>query len=177
MTPPALVKKAQGYTELAHAAEEAGDFARAVSWIDKAMQLRPDFVPYRVSRGMFLRQWLRFDESEHEIREAIKLAPSASYAWSELGLLYIDRGFHEHSRFFEQAAEYLRKSSQLRPNYSVLTVLARVELMFDPETALLDAQRALALNPNWDEAMQVREAARAAIDSHQDESCDFDRGD
>ncbi len=157
------IDKAKQYIAAADEAEESGDFAKAVEQMDKALQLRPDFAPYWVSQGNLLRRWSKFERSEDAIRKAIEISPSASYAWTELGLLFKDR------EFFEKAADCLRRSVQLRPDFNTYTVLADVELTFDADAALLDAEKALELNPGWDEALQVRDAAKEVIEQYDDD--------
>ncbi len=109
------------------------------------------------------REWGKFQESEDAIRKGIDLAPCGSYAWTELGLLLMDR------KLFKKAADCLRKSVQLRPDFNTYTILAAVEFTFDVDAALLDAERALEINPDWDEAMQVRDDAQKAIKKRDDE--------
>ena len=152
------IEQAKQYIAAADRAAQSGNFAKAVEQMNKALQLRPGFAPYWVTQGNFLRKWSKFQRSEDAIRKAIEINPAASYAWTELGLLFKD------CELFEKAANCLRKSVQLRPESSAYTVLANVELTFDADAALSDAEKALELNPGWDEALQVRDAAKQIIE-------------
>lgn len=138
-------------------AEQSGDFGKAVDQMKNALHLCPRCVPYWVSLGNLYRLMLKFQESEEAIRKGIEIDSSASYAWSELGLLYRDK------RSYEKSAEYLMTSVQLRPDFSTYTVLAAVVLMFDADAALLHAEKALELSPDFDEAIEIRDAAKRII--------------
>ena len=153
-----VIELAKQYVAAADAAANIGDWASAVERMDEALQLRPAFVPYWVSKGHFLRQWLKFGRAEDAIRKAIAINPRACYAWSELGLLFKDR------RLFKEAADCLSQSVQLRPDFATYTVLADVELSFDPSAALRDAEKALELNPSWEEAERIRDIALRRIE-------------
>ena len=87
----------------AHRAADSGSLAEAVERVDEALRLRPDFAPYWVSLGSFLRRQAAFQDSEDAIRKTIDINPSASYAWTELGLLFKDR------ELFEEAADCLNR--------------------------------------------------------------------
>ena len=138
-------------------AEQSGDLGKAVYEMENALRLCPRCVPYWVSLGNLYRSMLKYQESEEAIRKAIEIDSSASYAWSELGLLYRDK------KSYEKAAEYLMTSVQLRPSFSTYTVLAAVVLMFDADAALLHAEKALELSPDYDEAIEIRDAAKMTI--------------
>ena len=101
-------------------AEQSGNFGEAVFRMQNALRLCPRCVPYLVSLGNLYRSMLKFQESEDAIRKAIEIDPLASYAWSELGLLYLDK------RSYKEAAQFLMTSVQLLPRFSTYTVLAHL---------------------------------------------------
>ncbi len=109
-------------------------------------------------RGRILHALGGDKEAERSFREAIDLKSDFSYAWSEIGLLLKD------CERFVESAECLRQSALLRPDCSTYTVIARVELEFDPDASLRDATKALELNPDWDEAIQIQNTAKQMVD-------------
>jgi tetratricopeptide (TPR) repeat protein len=143
---------------------ECADLAKATEEVDEAVRLAPNCSECWVTLGHFLRVAERFEESERAIRQAIQIKASDQYAWTEFGLLFRDRGSYERSAFC------FRESARICPDYNVYTLLAHVELTFDPQAALRDAERALILKPMWEEALRVRDAAQRAITRKGDEA-------
>lgn len=131
-----------------------GNHSDALNLLERALELKPKDPLVLVYRGRVLHALARYGEAEKSFRDALNIDGNLCYAWNELGLLFEDRGF------FEKAADCLTRSVQLRPDFNSYTVLAKVELMFDVDAALSDAEKALELNPGWDEAIQVRDAAK-----------------
>jgi len=132
-------------------------WGEAVNCIEQAIQLRPKAPLYWVLKGHFLRESLRCTESEAAIRRALVLDSGFDPAWSELGRLYRDAGE------YLEAADCFRRSVSIRPDFNVYTLLANAELTFDPQAALASATAALSLNPDWDEAIRIRDSAKRAI--------------
>ena len=135
-----------------------GNHADALCLLEQSLEIDPKDPLLLVYRGRVLHALARCAEAERSFRDALEIDRSISFAWNELGLLLRDC-----SRF-EEAAECLRESAKLRPDFNTYTVLAGVEMSFDLRAALVDAEKALELNPNWDEAIQVRNAARVLIE-------------
>ncbi len=133
---------------------EQGDYARAVRLVDRALKLRPTWSKPWVVKGHFLREAKRFDESEAVLRKALGIKCADHYAWTELGLLFRDR------ELFQKAAFCFRRSLEIRPDFNVYTLLANVELTFDPASAVANAEKALKLKPGWHEAIRIRDSGK-----------------
>lgn len=147
------LEAAERFRTEADLAEEFGDLPLAIERMNEALKLQPSSARYWVILGNLYRTLKNLEESEFAIRKGIEFNPSASFAWTELGLLYRDR------KDYQKASEYLLKSSQLRPDVNTFTVLAAVCLAFDAKTSLRYANKALRIEPNFDEAISMRDAA------------------
>ena len=137
-----------------------GNHSDALCLLEQAIELRPRDPILLVYRGRVLHALARFGEAERSFREALHIDRGLCYAWSELGLLLMD------CKRFEEAAECLQESANLKRDFSTYTVLANVQLAFDAHSALMNAQKALELNPNWDEAAEVRDEAKGLIEQN-----------
>jgi tetratricopeptide (TPR) repeat protein len=149
----AINRYAQDCLKRAWLLADQNDTDGAICLVDEAICLRPTWPECRVIKGRFLLDAKRFCEAEASLREAIHIDEMDFYAWLELGFVFYDQ------ELFEKAAFCFRKSAQINPHYSVYTMLANAELAFDTEAAKADAQRALDLNPDWDEARRIRDTA------------------
>lgn len=138
---------------------DANDWTRAIDCVDAAIQINPTVAVCWVTKGQFLRESKSFEAAESALKKAIEIDPAAYCAWTELGILFRDMDL------YEQSAECLRESVSLHPDFNTYTILANVELTFDPEAALSDATLALELNPDWDEAIHVRDEAKKLVSS------------
>jgi len=140
-------------------AADSGDYVTALLLIDRAIKEDPYHIRYPVTKGSFLRVLRRFDESEELLRQSISTFSVNYVAWTELGLLQRD------TNGFEAAAFCYEQSIRQREDFNVYTLLANVQLAFDPRCALLNAEHAIKLNPDWDEAIAIRDRARSLIEN------------
>ncbi len=136
-----------------------GKHKDALCLLDQAIEIEPEDHIILVYRGRVLASLERYDEAEHSFRRSLEIRDDLVYAWNELGFLLKDR------ERYEEAAECLRTSVSLEADYNTYTMLASVEMMFDKVAALSNAQKALKINPDWDEAIEIRDEAIAAIAS------------
>jgi len=83
-------------------------------------------------------------------------------AWGELGLV------HRNLGQFEEAAACYKRSVALEEDFSTYTLLAAVEYEFDVEQPIIHAEKALQLNPDWDEAETVLAEAKKKRSSNRD---------
>lgn len=157
---PSAIKQAEIHHAAAWKAAESGAWVDAISEIDAAIQ-QSNGAKYWAVKGDFLREMKQFAESEFAIRKALEIKPSADYAWAELGLLFKER------ELYEEAATFYERSVKLRPDHCVYTLLANVQLAFDPHAALANAERALKLEPGWEEAIAIREAAKRQLEEEE----------
>ena len=134
-----------------------GNHSLALSLLELALEHSPKDQLVLVYYGRVLHALGRDKEAEHSLREAVAIRSDLCYPWSELGLLLKD------CKRFGEAAECFQKSAQLHPDASTFTLLAELELSFDADSSFRNAMKALELDPNWDEAIQIAARAKAAI--------------
>ena len=138
-------------------ADDLEDFEKAIEELDKAIQLSPSATVCWTTKGHFYSELGKFKEAKKSFRTATKLAPERSLTWAGLGMAQMNL------KEYKSAAQNFRKAVNLQPDFNLYTMLANVELTFDPKLALADAKKALKLEPNWDEALKVHKAAEQVI--------------
>ncbi|MEM8884223.1 MAG: tetratricopeptide repeat protein [Planctomycetota bacterium] len=136
---------------------DEGRHDEALDLIEQALRLRPRSVALETRRGRELHALGRYAEAEQVVRAALRINDRFVHAWNQLGMQYMDQGY------FEKAAFCFQQSADIAPNESVLTGLANCQLVFDPAAALENAERALAIDPTWEEAERVRDSARRRL--------------
>lgn len=153
-------EKALRHYQNALSAERSGNLEQALTEISKAFQSMPQpvsNVKLLVSKSDILRQLQRYDEALVLAREAAELKPEAFEVWLLLAMIFFDTGK------YEEAAAHYKKTIFLKEDFSFYTSLANAEIVFDPKAALEHAERALELNPAWDEALRIRQKAKALL--------------
>lgn len=130
-----------------------GDPAGALDLLDRALEIRPRDPIVLVYRGRVLIASGRHDEAEQSLRTALGIDGNLSHAWNELGMLMESRGK------FEKAAHCYEESARMAPCAEILTMLASMQLAFDPQKAIESAKRTLSLDSDWSEAQTVLDAA------------------
>ena len=138
-------------------AEEQENLPEAIRLIEKAIELFPLDTVYWSGKGQFLRNAGRHKESKLSTRRAIELNPKNYHAWATLGLIHI------YHRNFEEAANCLQRSAELKERFGTYTMLAAAEIEFDVESAIKHAKKALELNPDWDEARDILRSAEKKL--------------
>lgn len=149
------IDEAYSLYEASCTAAKRGDIAGALAKIERAIALYPRPVYFTI-KARFLRRGGRTDEALVEAQRSVDLDQENSHGWTMLGLLYEDR------EDYVTAGKCFSRSAEIEPNYSVYTLLASVQLKYDTQAAVLSARRALELNPDWEEAQNILEAAESA---------------
>lgn len=111
---------------------EKGDFAAALGFYEKALEVFPDFPEAELQRGNALLSLKRTDDAEKAYRKALELREDWTLAMSNLGSLLVGRGQ------FEEAEKLLGRSLEAdETNQSALAALADLRLRTNaPEPAL-----------------------------------------
>jgi tetratricopeptide (TPR) repeat protein len=121
-----------------------GNRAEALTHLDAALALKPDFAPAHFLRSQLLAQDQRIEEAVQSAAAAVQLVPEDPLGWYNLGVvLYIGGSFSEAGTAFAQAVT-------LQADYS--NALFMLALSFhkvgQPEQAIAALTRVLELNPN-----------------------------
>ncbi len=134
-------------------ASEQNNAKRANELIDDAILCLPTNWYLWASKAQFLEDLGRFGESEAAARRSLSLNKNKPLVWNILG------GHNVREGLFEEAIKCYEKSLVLKEDFGTLTMLAAVEIEVDVKSALKHAQRALELNPEWDEAATILDRA------------------
>lgn len=70
---------------------------------------------------------------------------------------------HDNADNGKEAIEYYRRFAVLNKSDWAYTILANAEVKEDPQRAIEDAEKALQVNPDWDEASEVLAKALKAL--------------
>ena len=146
--------------QLATEADElssAGNHVGALALLEQALAFNTKDPVVLVYRGRELHSLERYDEAEQSLRDALAIDDNLTHAWNELGMLM------ESKEAFEEAAFCFEQSAKLSPNVDVLTMLANMQLAFDPQKSVENAKRALSFDPDWDEAQTILKSAKRQI--------------
>ena len=134
-----------------------GNHAEALALLERALEYKRRDPMVLVYRGRVLSALGRHEEAEQSLRDALGVDGNFSHAWSELGMLMESKGS------FEKAAFCYEQSVKISPSAEVLTMLANMQLAFDPQKSVYNAERALSIDPEWAEARTVRDSAKSEI--------------
>ena len=99
----------------------------------------------------------KLDEAERILHQALDLDSRFHLAWAQLGLVM---GAREE---FEKAAYCFEQAASISLDKSVYTMLANMQLAFDPWSAATNARQALSFDPGWEEASRVLATAQKEI--------------
>ena len=97
--------------------------------------------------------------SEAIAKHSVQINNKNYFGWELLAKISMDRGE------FAEAIKYWKNFVSLRDEYWAHTILAALEANFDRVSAVAHAERALELNPDWDEAKQILNQLRKSTDS------------
>ena len=140
-------------------AEEAGLLDTALVLIDQAIDLCPKATVFQTTKALFLFDAGRHKEAEIIARQSVQINNKNYFGWELLAEISMERGE------FGEAIKYLKNFVNLRDEYWAHTILAALEADFDRVSAIEHAERALELNPDWDEAKQILHRLRKSMDS------------
>jgi tetratricopeptide (TPR) repeat protein len=127
---------------LATALQHQGKLAEALKALDEAIQLKTDDARLWKARGSLCTELKLSSEALHSFQHALKLAPHDCDIATQCGMLLYRMGR------LEEAYLHFDRCAGLQPN--VQTLYRRGRVLIDlgkPEQALLDHQRAHALDP------------------------------
>jgi tetratricopeptide (TPR) repeat protein len=120
-----------------------GNRGAAISNLDAALVIKPDFAPAHFLRSQLLAQDQRLEDAVASAVAVVQLVPGDPLGWYNLGvILYMGRSFNEAGAAFVQAVT-------LQPDYS--NALFMLALTFhqvgQPEQAIQAMSRVVELNP------------------------------
>jgi tetratricopeptide (TPR) repeat protein len=120
-----------------------GDFQRAISHYDRAIQIRPKFAKAFFNRALAHRSLGAYDEAIADYTKAIKLKANYAEAYNNRGVTY-----HKSKKFDEAVADY-SKAIRLNPKY--VAALNNRAVAYRAEgnlaRALADLTAAIAIAP------------------------------
>ena len=124
----------------------------------RALELDPDLADAHAALGTALTNEFRFVEAEAEFERAIALSPSSEYAHFEYSHLLVELGRHvEAQREAKAACELDPLSPMLAMSFVWSRYMAR-----DYPAAVAAGRRALELDPNYPETLQLLARVHAA---------------
>ncbi len=122
---------------------ETRDYGAALTSFQRAIKLRPDFVPSYVNAAFAYNATGRNDQAEASFNKAIELEPNSVPAYLNLGML-----LGEQKRIAE-AEKAFRKVIQIDPNSAVAAYNLGIILSSDrPSESLRWCQKAYRLRPD-----------------------------
>ena len=159
MPRPSVKKKTLRQVDAAWDALDAGNGKKALREIDKAIEFAHES---RSANCWAVKSRILHELEDHRAAEdaawnSLRLDEMCFRAWMSLGLISSD----EHQ--FMKAAFCYKKAVEIEEDFGTYTMLAAVEEMFDPESAIKHAKKALELNPDWDEAEKILEGAKESL--------------
>lgn len=135
-------------------AYQQGDVSRALVLIQQAINSNPKHWYLLATKAAWLSDMPKYaDQAELLFIESIRLNPCQPILLNLLGALYYKR------QQYELAIQQFERSLELREDFGTLTMLAAASMQVDVGQGLKYASRALDLNPEWDEALAIRERA------------------
>ena len=155
-----IKKKRLAHYKKACKLQDAKRFEDALNEVDKALDLGQ---PPKGKPGLFLLKagiyydLKKYKEAKKCALKAKELKPNDFEVFLHLGLI------HYHMEEYKEASKYFRKALKIHPRFTTYTLLANAELTFNPKKSLKSAEAALALNPKWDEAINIRDKALKLI--------------
>lgn len=135
---------------------DAGNLEQALSNIRRAIELAdsPQIrSTYYTTYGSFLYKSGRIAEAIKPLNTAVEIFSQNFVAWNQLGML------HQDANDYQFAAKCFEKAVSIRADFNSFTLLAQCQMHFDKQAAVDSANEALKLNPDWSEALAIRDAA------------------
>lgn len=143
-------------------ARDKNDITAGLSAVEKAIKLAPNGVLSLILKGQLLEMNGENEKAEKTYLFATTLSPQSGYAWASLGMLYYETNKYDDGiRCFK--IHLLLKRNLAHKDVGILTILAEMELKSFPKAALEHAEKALELEPDWQEAIDIRDAAKQRL--------------
>ena len=133
---------------------EKNEMQLALELINEAIEISPRCSLYWTTKAQFVLELGNLEEARSTAQVATDLDSGNAHAWALLGEVH---GLLGQS---ESAASCLLEAVRLEPDHVNYTLLASVQAEYDPEAAMQSAQKALQINPNWDEATRIVAVSR-----------------
>ncbi len=147
-------KKPSELLEMAFEAYDSGSLEQALDLVEQAIEGNPKHWYLWTTKATYLRKLGRMEEAKTAFKTSLSFNNKQALTWSMLGSLNYDE------ENFEASVHCCRTALQIEEDYSTLTILAGAEIQTgEIENALKNANRALELNPDWDEAESIRNHA------------------
>ncbi|GET40205.1 DUF5672 family protein [Microseira wollei] len=105
-------QSALGMRECGIVAQISGKLPEAISYYQRAIQLKPDSVGIHIKLGNAYSEQGEIEQAIECYQKAIKLQPNNAGAYNNLGLAYREQGE------FHQAVKYYQKALQVQPYYA-----------------------------------------------------------
>lgn len=167
-------------------AAQRKDYGRAVTYIERALKIAPQFAQIHANLGKAYYGVGRIDEARATLEEAVRLEPGMADAWNDLGnaqrdLGRMDQAMHSFSEAvrlapglpepwangadvlidvadYDKALSSLDRAIGLHPHFAeAFNLRARLWLVRDePAKALVEVDQALAIRPRFGEALAIR---------------------
>ncbi len=150
--------EAQKFLDRSWDSADNEDYHSAISLIEHAIALDPNNSIYHATKARYLYDSDKLEEAIVAAMMALELEPDNIHAWLILGLV------EERRENFEESAYYYLKASDLKEDYNIYTLLAGVQYKYNPKLAIASATKALQLNPDWEEAINLLNLARNKLE-------------
>ncbi|MBU3558516.1 tetratricopeptide repeat protein [Polynucleobacter sp. Nonnen-W13] len=145
-------------------------FIKAVEFINKALQINPDFVSCHLNCGIALQSLGRFDEALNSYDQAINFKPDYAEAYSNRG-----NTLKELKRFNEALLSY-GKAISLKPDYAEAysNLGVTLQALEHFEEALVSYDQAISLKPDYAEAHSNRGNTLKALERFDEALASYD---
>jgi tetratricopeptide (TPR) repeat protein len=141
---------ANGYASLGATRLAAGDPRGAVAALRRALEIEPNHPAANNNMGNALAQLGRADDAEAHYRRAVAASPALYQAQNNLAMSLATRGQ------FAEAAEHARMALRANPTSAEAHHVLGLALAMgggDPADGVTHLRRAIALRPDWAEAI------------------------
>jgi tetratricopeptide (TPR) repeat protein len=107
------VDLAKGYFQLGCADSQAGSYAKAVAWFQKALAARPEFADAHYKLGNVYGLQGNYDEAAKHLAEAVRIDPSHADAHNNYGVVLLGK------RDFENGIAQFRAALRAQPGHDL----------------------------------------------------------
>jgi len=168
---PSIKKTAIAYNDLSLELTDQGDYDKAIEYLDKAIELDPNFSIAYYNRGRNHDRKYYYEDAISDYSRAIELDPE--YAWA-----YVNRGWvYKQMGQQDQAIRNFTKGIELDPS-DKLAFYDRGDIFLyqgEYELAVEDYTKAIKIDPDYKEAIFNRAIAYAELDQSKDTIKDLER--
>jgi tetratricopeptide (TPR) repeat protein len=126
-------------------------YGEALPYLEKAVELQPNYVEAITERGMVRMELGRFELAKEDFDQAVRIDPNYHIAWSHRAV------YHHRRREWGEAVANASRAIELSPGYALpykLRALAKKE-QGQIEEAIADLEQFLALDSNDSERQHL----------------------